>query len=415
MKLRFANLELWERNLYLLFAATLLSVIGFSFIFPFLPLYVEELGTRTGGSIEFWSGMVFSAQALTMGIMSPVWGALSDRMGRKVMIERALFGGAIVLTLMGFARSAEELTLLRAIQGVITGVIPAASALIAASAPRERAGWALGLLQTSLWLGAAVGPLLGGVLADAFGFHTTFKMTGVLLVLSGISVHLWVVEQGDVKKEAASRPRRSMLQTWKATLTSGEMGQLYTIKFMVQLAGTIMLPIAPLLVASLMPGSSRVATVAGLFTAISAGASTLSAVRFGSLGDRIGHRTVLIAGCVLSALAYLCFLWVTNIWQLIGLSAIAGIANGAVIPSISALLANGSPEGDQGTVYGLDSSVQAAARMIAPMVGSAVAVYFALQVSFAVAGLIFLLAGAATFLMLSPQRPPVDGRAMAAD
>jgi DHA1 family multidrug resistance protein-like MFS transporter len=336
-------------------------------------------------------------------------------MGRKVMIERALFGGAIVLTLMGFARSAEELTLLRAIQGVITGVIPAASALIAASAPRERAGWALGLLQTSLWLGAAVGPLLGGVLADAFGFHTTFKMTGVLLVLSGISVHLWVVEQGDVKKEAASRPRRSMLQTWKATLTSGEMGQLYTIKFMVQLAATVMLPIAPLLVASLMPGSSRVATVAGLFTAISAGASTLSAVRFGSLGDRIGHRTVLIAGCILSALAYLCFLWVTNIWQLIGLAAVAGLANGAVIPSISALLANGSPEGDQGTVYGLDSSVQAAARMIAPMVGSAVAVYFALQVSFAVAGLIFLLAGAATFLMLSPQHPPVDERAMAAD
>src|SRR5690554_4335763 len=117
LKRKFLNLEMWQQNLYILALAQHLTVAGFSLIFPFLPLYVEELGVATFGSVEFWAGMVFSAQALTMAIVSPIWGALADRVGRKMMVERAMFGGAILLVLMGFARSAEELTLLRALQG----------------------------------------------------------------------------------------------------------------------------------------------------------------------------------------------------------------------------------------------------------------------------------------------------------
>lgn len=399
------NLASWKRSLYVLFMAQLLSVVGFSVIFPFLPLYVEELGVTSVGTIEFWSGMVFSAQAFTMFIMAPIWGTLSDRWGRKPMVERALFGGAIIVSLMGFVRSAEELTLLRAIQGGITGVITAASALVAASAPRERAGWALGLMQTSVWAGAAIGPLIGGVLADLVGFHATFKLTGVLLVLSGITVHFWVEEDRSSLQRANQAERPGMWQAWAQTLTLAGMPALYSVKFAVRLASTIMLPIAPLLVASLMPGSARVATFAGIFTATTAAASTVSALGFGSLGDRIGHRRVLIGGCVASGIAYLFFLGVESIWQLIALAALAGIANGAIIPNIGALLASASPEGGQGTVYGIDASVNAGARMISPMIGTTVAAWFTLQSSFAVAGVIFLISAAiALSVVAGPER-----------
>ena len=64
----------WRRNLYVLFVVQLLSTAGFSLVFPFLPLYIKELGVATVGSLEFWSGMVFSMQALTMMITSPIWG-----------------------------------------------------------------------------------------------------------------------------------------------------------------------------------------------------------------------------------------------------------------------------------------------------------------------------------------------------
>ncbi|HBY97684.1 MAG TPA: MFS transporter [Chloroflexi bacterium] len=392
MRQAFHNLEPWKRNLYMLFAAQLLSVAGFSLIFPFLPLYVKKLGVATVGSVEFWSGMVFSAQGLTMGIAAPIWGAVADRIGRKLMVERALFGGAILLALMGLARSAEELTLLRALQGMITGVMAAGSALVAASTPRSKSGWSLGLMQTAAWAGTAVGPLLGGVLADTVGFRTTFQVTAGLLLLSGVSVHLWVTEAQDTLESDKALRLRSLFQSWQNALAAEGMRALYTVKFAVRLAATVMLPIAPLLVAALMPASGRVATVAGIFTAASAAASTFSAMGFGSLGDRIGHRRVLIMGCVLSGFGYLLFLGVTSIWQLIALAIVTGIANGAIIPSIGALLANGSPAGEQGTVYGIDASVNASARVFAPLIGTAVAAAVSLQAGFAVAGVIFLIA-----------------------
>ena len=138
---------LWRRNLYILFGVQFLALAGFSIVIPFLPLYIKELGVVTGGSIEFWSGMVFSSQALAMMISAPIWGVIADRYGRKLMLVRASLGGAILMATMGFAQNAEQLTLLRFFQGFVTGTVPAASALVAATAPKERTGEALGLIQ----------------------------------------------------------------------------------------------------------------------------------------------------------------------------------------------------------------------------------------------------------------------------
>ena len=113
----------WEWTLYILAFSQLITAVGFSTIFPFLPLYVKDLGSTMGLSIELLSGLVFSAQAVTMMITSPIWGALADRFGRKLMIQRSAFGGALLVFLMAFVRSAEELVLLRAIQGdLVTGM-----------------------------------------------------------------------------------------------------------------------------------------------------------------------------------------------------------------------------------------------------------------------------------------------------
>ncbi len=301
---------------------------------------------------------------------------------------------------MGYARSAEELTLLRALQGAITGVISAANALVAASTPRSRAGWSLGLMQTAVWSGAAVGPLIGGLMADQFGFHATFKVTGLLLVVAWIAVRLWVVEDREAIRAEAAGQAPSMLAAWKRVLTTDGMAGLYSVKFTVRLAAAVILPVAPLFVASMMDSSGRVATVAGLFTAITAAASTLSAIRFGALGDRIGYRPVLVGGCVASGLTFLLFLGVHSIPALIALAVVSGIANGAIAPSIGALLASTSPKGGQGTVYGIDASMDSAARMVAPLIGMTVASWFTLQASFAVAGLFFLFSAALAMLLL---------------
>ncbi len=152
-----------------MFVAQLLSAVGFSVIFPFLPLYVQHLGSAWHWDVKLLAGLVFSSQAITMMVASPVWGGLADRFGRKLMVERSLFGGAVVLAAMAFVRSAEELVALRALQGLITGTISAANALVAAAVPRHRIGYAMGVMQLGLTGGDCRGPASGGHSCRLFG------------------------------------------------------------------------------------------------------------------------------------------------------------------------------------------------------------------------------------------------------
>ena len=133
-------MEAWKRNLYVIWVAELVAIAGFSFVFPFLPYYIQELGVTELHQVELWAGVLMAAQAIPMAIFSPIWGSLADRYGRKIMVERAMFGSAVVITAMGFVQNVEQLLILRIIQGTLTGTVAAATTLVASSAPRERAG-----------------------------------------------------------------------------------------------------------------------------------------------------------------------------------------------------------------------------------------------------------------------------------
>ncbi len=378
----------WQRTLYIAFFAQLTSAVGFSVIFPFLPLYVQTLGSAWGLSVEFLAGLVFSAQALTMMIASPIWGALADRYGRKLMVERATFGGALIIFLMAFPRSAEELVLLRAIQGMITGVVSANSALVAAVAPRERAGYALGLLQTGLAAGVALGPLLGGVLADTFGYRMTFVVTAGLLLFSGIMVW-WGVEDRPIEARARAGGR-SFWQEWRHVLASPGVVQVYVLRFAARLGRAMLAPILPLLVDALAGGAVGVATLTGLVTSSRAFAATLTTSWLGRLGDRIGHRRMLQAAAVIIGVAYVLHGVAGSVWQLMVLQALVGVGLGGLNPSMAALLARYTRVGEEGAAYGLDNSVVAAARTVAPMVGAGIAVWVGLRGPFFLAGALYL-------------------------
>ncbi|UCC76019.1 MAG: MFS transporter, partial [Anaerolineales bacterium] len=113
----------WRRNLYVIWIAEFVSIVGFSSAMPFLPYYVQDLGVTGPGQVELWSGLLHSMHALTMGIMAPVWGSLADRMGHKVMVERAMFGGALLLGAMAFVSNVQQLLVLRTVQGAVTGTV----------------------------------------------------------------------------------------------------------------------------------------------------------------------------------------------------------------------------------------------------------------------------------------------------
>lgn len=366
-----------------------MTAVGFSSIFPFLPLYVGSLGSSTGLSVELLAGLVYSAQALSMMIASPIWGALADRFGRKIMVERSMFGGAVLLFLMAFVQSAEQLVVLRAVQGLITGTMAASSALLAASIPRRKIGFAMGMLQVAIGLGIAVGPLIGGAVADFYGYRVSFFITSGLMVLSGTMV-LFGVREDFTPPEKTAGIRSSMLADWRKVLTTKGIPTTFGIRFLSQIGRMMVIPVLPLFILSIMPGSERLNTFNGLVIGAGSAATTLSAVFLGRWGDQIGHRKVLIPSAFAAGVLYTCMALVITGWQLLSFQVLAGIAMGGIMPIISALLAKFSISGEEGAVYGLDHSISAAGRAVAPMLGAALAAAFSIRATFVACGLIFL-------------------------
>ncbi len=405
-----ANRPEWERTLYIMVFAQLLSAIAFSNIFPFLPLYIKELGSSSGLSLEVLAGLVYSGQAFSMMIASPIWGTIADRYGRKLMLERAFFGGAVLLFLMGYVQSAEQLVLLRFIQGAVTGTIAAANALVAAIAPRERIGYAMGLLQVGSWAGFGVGPLTGGLLADAFGYRSAFLVTGVMLGLAGLLVYFLVHEKFTPPEQAARQPGNqlaNLLRGYRGILRSPGMPLTYSMRFLSSLGGSMITPVLPIFLLQLMPDPARVNTLAGLTGGLTYGASSISAVFLGRISDRVGHRRILTACALLAGLIFLPQGWVTAPWQLILMQALAGVASGGLLPAISALLARHSQPGEEGSVYGLDNSVGSAARSAAPLLGAGLVQFSGIPAAFIASGAVYLvMAGLAGGWRLS--RPHKD-------
>ncbi len=381
------NIQPWQRTLYVIFFSQVISAVGFSLIFPFLPLYVQSLGTNTSLSIEFWIGMVFSSQAITMMLASPVWGTLADNYGRKLMVQRAMFGGTIIIALMAFATSAEQLVLLRAIQGLITGTVSANNALVAGIAPRNRMGYAMGLLQVGQWSGIAIGPLIGGTLADAYGFATPFLFTAFMLGIAGILVHYFVDEEFDAAEHLAEK-RYGFISEWRHVLSMQGVLSAYSLRFLTGLMRSMIFPIAPLYMQTLLAGDVGVSTTTGLMIGVGSAAGTATAIYLGRLGDRIGHRRIVIGSALAAGLLLLPQALVTEAWQLVALYALSGAAMGGLVAAPSALLAQYTDPGEEGAVYGLDNSIFAAARAVAPLAGTALAVWIGYRGVFIIAALL---------------------------
>jgi DHA1 family multidrug resistance protein-like MFS transporter len=403
----------WRRNLAVLFTVQLLSTAGFSMIFPFLPLYVRELGTASGvGTIEFWAGLVFSAQAATMMVSSPLWGALADRHGRKVMLERATIGGAFLLAAMGFVQNAEQLVALRALQGAVTGVVAAANALVASQTPREHSGFALGTVNMARWTGTAGGPLVGGLIAESFGFRQSFWITGLLLGLAGLAVVLFVREDfTPLDRAHAPGFWSSFLSSYRALFAAPGMPGLYGLTFLRSLGVTLTTPILALFILALNGNiEAGAAATTGLVIGASALASAISAVYLGRLGDRIGHTTVLIGSAISAMILYAPQSFVQSAWQLVLLQALGGFAVGGLVPSVAALMNLWAPAGNQGATYGLDNSVQASARVVAPLIAATIAALVGYRGVFLGAAVIYAaIAVAAVFVVRSARQRAAAG------
>ncbi|MDI3298681.1 MAG: MFS transporter [Bacillota bacterium] len=367
----------WQKNLYVLWLGDLLVAAAFSLVMPFLPLYLEELGVRQG--VARLSGLILSSAFVATALASPLWGALADRFGQKPMLLRSGLSLGLIYVLMAFARDAGQLFLLRTLFGLLSGFIPASTALVASNTPREKLGTALGTLQTASAAGNILGPLLGGLLAHFVGIQGTFLVSGAALWLATALVLALVREEF-----RPSGVRQSILADLRQALAVPALRTVYGLLFCLQFGAMVIAPVFTLFVARIAPAAPEVAT--GLLFSLSGlaeiGAGPLSA----RVGQRLGYAQTLALGFGLAALFALPQAFARSFAQLAVLRTCLGFAFALTIVSGNVLMGLHSPAGFRGRAFGLLNSGNALAAVVASSLGGWVADLFDLGAVFLVAG-----------------------------
>jgi MFS transporter, DHA1 family, multidrug resistance protein len=383
----------WRRNLTAIWAVQVLAIVGFSLRVPFLPFFIGELGVPDTSGQALWSGVINAAGAGTMAITAPLWGIVADRHGRRMMLIRATFAGAFTVGLMAFATAPWQLAALRMVEGTLTGTVTAATVLVVTTTPKARLGFALGLLQTAIFAGASFGPLVGGLLADRIGPRPTFLVAGAMLAAAGVLSVLVVREaftptprtvvDDDVRQGRWARFRASAVP-----LFGGAVVMLILALFVIRFAAMAVQPILPLFVQELVPGTTEAASISGIVLGALGLTSALSAVVLGRMGDRRGHKRLLVVCVAAAGLLYLPMALARTPWQLAALQGAFGIAAGGMIPAANALIANLTPSNRRATMYGITASAASLGAFIGPLMGATLAVAIGFRATFVAVGLL---------------------------
>ncbi len=384
-------MKIWKKNLYVVFFAEMIVVTGMAFVIPFLPFYVKELGITNMEQAARWSGWLMAAPALAMIIVSPIWGSLADRVGRKPMIVRAMFGGAICIFMMALATNVYQLLVIRIIQGTLTGTIAACTALVSASSPSRKMGFSLGLLQTGFFLGNFLGPLLGGILADVLGFQNSFRITAALLFIAGWLIIFLIEEKftpSARKKQTIPFKKRVAL-----FLNNRQLFIMFFILFLAQFSVKIVIPIFPLFVETIISNPKIVFTFTGLMFAITGLMSAFSSINVGKLIEKKPSNSLLAISLLGTGFFFLLHAFVTTATQLILLRVGLGLFYGAIIPIANTIIGLSTPSQDRGKVFGIANSTTFLGNVLGPISGGFIMIAFSLPAVFVFTGSILFLSG----------------------
>ena len=380
------NERYWARSLAAAWVAQLLSIVGFSFVMPFIPFYIRELGVTGEKAVAMWAGIAITGSGLTMALTAPIWGIISDRYGRKAMVQRSMFGGAVVMAVMGLSGNIYQLVALRALQGMMTGTMSASIALVSSITPRRRLGFSLGMMQAAVFAGSAIGPWLGGIASDHFGYRLPFALTGLLLCFAG-TVVLFLVHEDFTPAPASEQGGAGL----RDVLAIPGFKNLCLLVTLTSFGFVVFVPTFPLFVEKLMHTKTHVASMTGMIESIASLMAGLSAVTLGRLGDRLGHRRLLVSCTTLSGIFSGLAAFVRSIPELIGFRVAFGLAAGGTSPVMNAIIADSVPVGGFGRAYGLTTAAGSSGWGLGPLVGGALAAQYGLRMPFVATGVMLVL------------------------
>ena len=413
--------------LLVLFLVTMIDMIGFGIVIPFLTYLVEDLATENDVlDIGIWVGLLMTSYSAAQFLFSPIWGGLSDRIGRRPVLMIGLLGNTVFFTMFGLANTLYMALIARFFAGVFNGNIAVARAYIGDVSTSTQLASRMGIIGAAFGLGFTVGPFLGGELSspaerwDMF-VGTIFETYPYLLpciIASFLSIFSLLLAFWYLPESLTSDPRsKRSSQSWSVTmkltasnvkrmLGTKNIGSLMGVTFLYMFGFTVMHAVF-ILYTQMSPDqgglgfsesdNGRIFALIGILGIVTQGGL------IGPLTRRFGSLFILRFGLVLTGIG-LVLIPYTSIeyvwfWMVIVTGFIA-IGNGLFQPSSSAVLTTLARQDDYelGAVMGSQESISSFARILGPLTGGLVwtmtferSGFFDYHTAFHVCGLLMLL------------------------
>ncbi|WP_408869021.1 MFS transporter [Brochothrix campestris] len=378
-----------KKNLYLLMAANFLVSISMTMIMPFLSLYIATFGNYSQDHIQRWSGYIFGVTFLAAFLVSPLWGKIGDRHGFKPILIFTSVGMALSLYLMGEVSSVSHLFFLRIFMGIVTGFVGVSNAFIARQTPKKESGRVLGTLQLGSVTGMLFGPLIGGYLADVFGFKQTFYLSSIALFIVALLVTF--VLKDTVTHTTNTTKNEKVPNTIAYILHIRVLTMMMIATSLVQIANFSLQPLLSLYVKELVPHTNNIALLSGLAFSATGFGNLIMTRRWGILGDHHGYEKIIGYLLIGSAIAIIPMAFINSMTLFIFLRFLFGIVIGGLIPLTTAYIRLASPISIQGEVLGYNQSARFLGNVIGPVIGGELASLFSISFVFIFTAFMFLL------------------------
>jgi multidrug resistance protein len=374
-----------------------LQMTGFLMILPLFPRRFESFGAGVEAL-----GMSAMAYALTSMIAAPFIGMLADRFGRRPIILLSL--AAYVLAFSGylFAASAWVLILLRGLAGVFTaGLAPAITSSVGdLAAENRRAQW-IGIVNGGASVGWIVGPVLGGLLYDRFGYVVPF-VAAIAMAVVTLLLAVFLVPETQRRSAQAGRPRLTWMHGFQAIPAPPRFFLPMLISFGVMFAWAF---IEPQFMFYAYDTLSWTSSQLGLVMSTYGLACTLGEFSLGQLSDRLGRRPVLILGLALFSAQFVGLVVFRDVTWIVVSFLLAGLGNALFDPALSAHILDITPAEHTGRIMGLKSTAGSLGNMLGPALVVLFTPFIGPQVVFLIsAGLVFILVLASGLGLRAPER-----------
>lgn len=338
----------------------LLDLLGFGLVIPLLSFYAEEHGASPVGVT-----LLMASYSVAQFLCAPLWGALSDRIGRRPVMLASIAGSALFLAGFASATTLTQLFVFRALHGACAANISAAQAYVAdVTAPEDRAR-GMGLIGASFGVGMSLGPFVGGELSP-WGLAAPIWAAAAL---SAFNFAWAVVGLPESRRpgDAATTQRTLDPRQWLAALGHPIVGLAIALTFVQTFAFSMMESTFALVAEHAWTMAPR--DVGRLFGVIGVVGIVIQGGLIGRLVRAVGERGLIAVGYAANALGLgvLAFAQGTAaIW--IGCSFVA-VGISIVNPSLASLISRAATRDDQGKVLGSNQSLSALARALAPTCG----------------------------------------------